>query len=59
MLKFIEVYPMASVVWNIITRNIHADEQTRKEIRQKLAGLEKHLEAFPPNKLHQHEYRRR
>ena len=43
---------MTSIVWNIITRNIHADEQMRKEIRQKLAGLEKHLEVFPPNKLH-------
>src|SRR5690349_20859142 len=47
-----EVYPMASIVWNIITRNIHADEQVRKEVRQKLAGLEKHLEVFPPTNLH-------
>jgi len=43
---------MPQIVWNIITRNIQPDEQTRLEIRQKLSRLEEHLKAFPADMLH-------
>lgn len=41
---------MASILWNIITRNIQPDEQA--EIRPKIARLEKHLKDSPPDKVH-------
>lgn len=43
---------MASIHWNIITRNIQLNEQLQGEVRQKLTRLEEHIHHFPQDKVH-------
>jgi RNA polymerase sigma factor (sigma-70 family) len=43
---------MQSIHWNIITRNVEPDQELQARIRQKIARLEKHLKAVPPERLH-------
>jgi len=43
---------MQSIHWNIITRNVDADQELQGRLRQKIARLEKHLKDVPPERLH-------
>jgi ribosomal subunit interface protein len=43
---------MQSIQWNIITRNVEADQELQGKLRLKIARLEKHLKGFPAEPRH-------
>jgi ribosomal subunit interface protein len=43
---------MQSIHWNIVTRNIEADQGVQSRLRQKIVRLEKHLKTIAPERLH-------
>jgi ribosomal subunit interface protein len=43
---------LSTLPWNLVTKNLHGHQMLRKQIRDKIAKLEKHLVHFPDDTVH-------